>query len=108
MCVTAFLRVEGDGVVPEGYRLATVTDVRLNVGAVGKVLPGWEIARLAGGAAVSGLLYGLETTTNHRSSELGHSLCVESEYRNSTHSWANALTPLYWHKVVHQYASANT
>jgi hypothetical protein len=72
----AFLKVEGDWAVPEGYRLASEEDVRSNVGAVGQVLPGWEIARLAGGAAVSGRLYGVETTMDHRSRGLGHTLCI--------------------------------
>jgi hypothetical protein len=32
---------------------------------------------------------------------------LAATYCNSIHSWANLPTPMYWHKVLHQYLSAN-
>jgi Actin len=39
---------------------------------------------------------------------LGHPCVAACTYQKNTNSSANLPTPMYWHKVLHQYLSANT
>lgn len=93
-----FKATDGDGVCPDGYRLATYAEATANREAACKVLGEWYIARLAGGGSMDGPGYQCKTRESD-TRKLGNSLCTPGS--------AGGLDTGFYYRLTTQFRGAD-